>query len=325
MLKVLASCIAMTFAACAAVTPALAWGEHGHMMIGQAAVAHMPEELPAFVRAQAAMDEIVYLQAEEDRLKLGEGDEAAWAREWTTDHYIDIDDDGTIGRTVAISALPPTRDDFVQALDRASVHVDAYNVGFLPYAILEGYQQVRTDFALWRLAVAGANKLDGDALVRANTEVSERARLTIHDIGIFSHFVGDGSQPLHVSVHFNGWGRYPNPQGFTESKTTHADFEGTFVDRYVSLADIQARVGSARELSAVPLPEIERYLQASDAQVVPFYTLEKSGAFAIGDASSAEHRKGVAFAASRLAAGSQMLDSLILTAWRTSAAMKPEG
>jgi hypothetical protein len=323
MQKTLAS-IVLTAAVCAAATPALAWGVHGHTMVGQAAVAHLPQELPGFVRAPAAKDEIVYLQAEEDRLKLGEGDEAAWAREWTTDHYVDIGDGGRIGNVVAISALPPTRDDFARTLDRAGVPVDPYSVGFLPYAILEGYEQVRTDFALWRLAASSANKLDGAALTRANAEVAERARLTVHDIGIFSHFVGDGSQPLHVSVHFNGWGRYPNPQGFTQSKTTHADFEGAFVDRYVSLAQIQPLVGSARELSAVPLPEIERYLQATDAQVVPFYTLEKSGAFALRDSSSAEHHKGVAFAASRLAAGSEMLDSLILTAWRTSATLKPE-
>jgi hypothetical protein len=323
MQKTLAS-IVLTAAVCSSAAPAFAWGVNGHTMIGQAAVAHLPQDLPAFVRAPAAKDEIVYLQAEEDRLKLGEGDEAAWAREWTTDHYLDIGDDGRIGNVVAISALPPTRDDFSRTLDRASVPVDPYSVGFLPYAILEGYQQVRTDFALWRLAVSSASKLNGDALAGANAEVSQRERLTVHDIGIFSHFVGDGSQPLHVSVHFNGWGRYPNPQEFTQSKTTHADFEGAFVDRYVSLAQIQPLVGSARELSAVPLPEIERYLQATDAQVVPFYTLEKSGAFALRDSSSAEHHKGVAFAASRLAAGSEMLDSLILTAWRTSATLKPE-
>jgi hypothetical protein len=40
-----------------------------------------------------------------------------------------------------------------------------------------------------------------------------REKLTIRDIGIWSHYVGDASQPMHVSVHFNGWGDYPNPNG----------------------------------------------------------------------------------------------------------------
>lgn len=288
--------------------PSLAWGLNGHTIIGQAAMAHLPDELPAFVRAAAAKDEIIYLQSEEDRLKLGEADELAWTREWTTDHYIDIGDDGKIGGVVSITALPATRDEFEQMLDRASPSVDAYKVGFLPYAILEGYEQVRTDFALWRMAPA--------------SEKPMRERLTIHDIGIFSHFVGDGSQPLHVSIHYNGWGSYPNPRGYTESKATHAEFEEDFVNKFVTAKDVSPFVQPAELLSAIPLKEIEQYLAATDSQVVPFYDLQKTGAFALDDATSAMHMRGVAFAARRLADGSRMLNSLILTAWRTSADLK---
>lgn len=297
--------------ACVAnVSTARAWGLKGHTIVGQAAVAHLPAELPAFIRSDAAENEIIYLQSEEDRLKLGESDEAAWTREWPTDHYVDIGDDGKIGGAVSITALPATRDDFEQILARAKPPVDAYDVGFLPYAILEGYEQVRTDFALWQRA--------------APAEKSERERIAVHDIGIFSHFVGDGSQPLHVSVHYNGWGRFPNPQNYTESKNTHAEFEGDFVDRYVTLQDVSPLVGPARVLSATPLAEIEQYLSATDAQVVPFYELQKAGAFELGGATSAVRTKGIAFTAERLAAGSQMLDSLILTAWRASPDLKPE-
>lgn len=302
--------------ACAAVpAAALAWGLQGHTMIGQAAMAHLPTSLPAFVQTDDARQEIVYLQDEEDRLKAGEQDEYAWSREWTTDHYIDIGDDGKIAGIVPLNALPETRDDFEKALFRANPSVDPYDVGFLPYAILEGYEQVRTDFALWR---------EADAKSATSSETFERERLAIHDIGIVSHFVGDGSQPLHVSVHFNGWGDFPNPQGFTESRDTHAAFESDFVDKFITLSDIQPLVGSAQVLSAIPLPEIEQYLAATDAQVVPLYQIEKAGGFALTDSTSAEHQKAVAFAAARLAAGSTMLDSLILTAWQTSASMKPD-
>jgi hypothetical protein len=288
--------------------PALGWGLGGHTIIGEAAMAHLPDGLPDFVKTAEAKQEIIYLQDEEDRLKLGESDEAAWTREWTTDHYIDIGDDGTIDGVVSMSALPATRDDFIRALAHANPPVDAYDVGFLPYSILEGYEQVRTDFGLWRLAPAG--------------EKAERERLTIHDIGIFSHFVGDGSQPLHVSIHYNGWGKYPNPNGYTDSRSTHAEFESDFVDKYVTLADVQPLVGPARTLSAIPLADIEAYLQATDAQVVPLYELEKAGGFVLSDSTSDAHRRAVQFAEQRLAAGSQMLDSLILTAWQSSATMK---
>jgi len=303
------TCAAIAAVACAiSSSPAHAWGLGGHKMIGQAAVARLPASLPAFVRTDAAKYEIVYLQNEEDRLKLGEYDERAWSAEWPTDHYVDIDDSGMIGGAVSINALPATREDFDMALMRATPPMDPYRVGFLPYAIIEGYEQVRTDFALWRMADA--------------SERPEREKLAIHDIGIFAHFVGDGSQPLHTSVHYNGWGRYPNPNGYTDSRSTHADFEDEFVDKFVPLSDVSTRVGDIDALSAIPLPEIERYLVATHTQVVPFYELQKTGAFALSDYNAGAHAKGVTFAAQQLARASQMLDSLILTAWQTSAGMK---
>jgi len=46
--------------------------------------------------------------------------------------------------------------------------------------------------------------------------------------------VGDASQPLHVSIHYNGWGDYPNPNGYSENKDVHAHFEGAFVRDHVN-------------------------------------------------------------------------------------------
>jgi hypothetical protein len=300
-----------------------AWGIKGHTIIGEAAMASLPAELPPFMRAEASQQEIIYLQAEEDRLKIDEDHETAWAREWTTDHYLDIADDDLIGGAVSITALPATRDDFDNLLQHAQHPIDPYSVGFLPYAILEGYEQVRSDFALWRFATAQESRATGSARKSAAAMVTERANLTIHDIGICSHFVGDGSQPLHVTIHYNGWGPYPNPEDFTESKSTHADFESAFVGRYLTAADVVAEVGRPQVFSAVPLAEIERYLQTTHTQVRPFYALEKGGAFNLSDTASVGHRKAIEFTTQRLAAASQMLDSLILTAWRTSAEVRP--
>lgn len=281
----------------------------GHTMIGEAAVAHLPADLPAFMQTNSAKDEIVYLQAEEDRLKIGVAQDRAWAREWTTDHYLDIGDDGMVGGVVSLDALPATRDDFIKALWNAPQHVDAYSVGFAPYAILEGYEQVRADFALWRLATPG--------------EKAERANLTVHDIGIFAHFVGDGSQPLHMTVHFNGWGEYPNPAGYATSHTFHADYEDVFVDAHLSAADVTPLVGPAQILPDVPLAEIGRYLSKTNAQVVPLYNLAKRGAMTAGGAPDAQAAL-IKLSAVQLAAAATMLDSLIETAWRASATLKGE-
>lgn len=302
--------------------PAAAWGLKGHTLIGQAAVAHLAADLPAFVRSTDAKDQIVYLQAEEDRLKIGEADERAWYTQSATDHYLDVADDGTIAGVVRLDALPPTREDFTLSLTRAGE--DPYRFGFLPYAVLEGYEQVRSDFALWRIAAAVGRGRAGVAGRVAQQEIRRRELLTIHDIGIFSHFVGDASQPLHVSVHYNGWGRYPNPSHFSQSRQTHAEFEDEFVGKYIAARDVVPLVRSPNELTQVPLAAIQSYTAGSAARVVPFYSLKRRGAFALEDAASPVHLEGVRFAAERLAAAATMLDALIDTAWRTSAGMRSQ-
>src|SRR4029077_5951692 len=171
---------------------------------------------------------------------------------------------GSVGGVVFLDALPATRDDYIKALWSAPRPVDAYSVGFAPYAILEGYEQVRQDFALWRLA--------------PDAEKARRAALTVHDIGLFAHFVGDGSQPLHISVHYNGWGDYPNPHAYTVSHTFHADYEDRFVEDHLSIGDVAPRVGPAKVMADVPIAEIGRYLADTNGFVVPLYELAKRGA-----------------------------------------------
>ena len=303
-------------------SPAFAWGLRGHEIIGQAAIAHLPASLPAWVRSNAAKSEIVYLQSEEDRLKVGRDEEAAWYREWSTDHYIDVGDDGRIAGTFSLDALPATRDDYLEALYRSEPPVDGYTIGFLPYAILEGYEQVRTDFALERFAEDALSGATGDARSAAQTELDRRRELTIHDIGVFGHFVGAGSQPLHISVHYNGWGDFPNPNGYTNANTTHASYEDDFVLKFLTPALVTPLVGTTPVFGAVPLSNIEQYLGATLHEVVPFYQLQKRGAFDLDGASPA-HDEGVRFTAARLAAAAQMLDSLVLTAYQTSGTIKP--
>ena len=53
----------------------------------------------------------------------------------------------------------------------------------------------------------------------------------LRDIGVWSHYLADASQPLQVSIHFDGWGDFPKPEGFTNSKKLHAHFEGEFVKK----------------------------------------------------------------------------------------------
>ena len=102
---------------------------------------------------------------------------------------------------------------------------------------MDGFERVRQDFAIWRvddyLATHATTQAarDGFAKDRALREL-----LTLRDIRVGGHFVGDGSQPLHITIHFNGWGNYPNPNNYT-TEHIHSPFETAFVNKYAKIAD----------------------------------------------------------------------------------------
>ena len=128
-------------------------------------------------------------------------------------HYVNLTDDAKVMGIVPLHTLPVTREAYDTAL-RAGGSTQ-YKAGYLPYSIVGGWQQIRKDFGYWRAAVKGAETARSPA-ERAWFQADRRLRekLTLRDIGIWSHYVGEGSQPLNVTVHYNGWGHYPNPAGY---------------------------------------------------------------------------------------------------------------
>src|SRR5262249_22793830 len=134
-------------------------------------------------------------------------------------------------------------------------------------------------------------------------------KLTLHDIGIWSHYVGDGSQPLHVSVHFNGWGDYANPNGYTNSKKIDAYFEGEFVKHNLSRAVVAAAVGPYRICNCTIEEEMPALLLNLLSRGEPPYQPRKEGGVKPGDS------RGIAFAVERLSAGAQALRDMIVDAW----------
>lgn len=314
-LTVLAITASVLFTLSASKGPALAWGGKGHLIINQVAAQALPASLPAFVRAQNAVGEIAFLGPELDNLK-GSGE--AWDAENDPGHYVDLRDDGSIAGVVRLGALPNSREAYDTALRAANT--DQYKQGYLPYAILEGWQQLRKDFAYWRVddynATHGANveQRAFAGLQRATDEA-----LTIRDIGFWGHFVGDASQPLHTSVHFNGWGDGSNPAGYSQSRHLHAMFESDFVNKYVDRTDVS---GALPAPNVPPDPvlvsqtqamaEIATYLSASNAAVPELYQIERRNGFANGS------REAVAFAKTRLAAGAAELRDLVTWAWEDS-------
>ena len=287
---------------------ALAWGATGHRLIGRLAVDALPPSLPAFLHSKEAIETVGEYAREPDRWKgTGEPHDS----ERNAAHFTDVDDNGKILGGPALDALPPTRAKFEEALQK--VGSSSYVAGYLPYSIVDGWQQLGKDVAYWRVLTA-AIPTEKDPVRRAwlKRDLVRREALTLRDLGVWAHYVGDGSQPMHVSVHFNGWGAYPNPNGYTMEKV-HAPFEGAFVRANISAGDVALAMIPSSPCTDTIEVCTGRYLAGTEASVVPFYELEKAGAFR-----GVETAKGKAYAAQRLAAAASELRDLVITAWAAS-------
>ena len=288
-----------------------AWGNTGHRLVGVAAMRALPDDLPAFMKSQGAIADVGEYSREPDRWK---GAGQPHDRERDTAHFIDLDDNGYsfTEKGPHIDNLPRLKSDFDKALFEAGLNVD--EVGYLPYALMDAYQNLSRDFAYWRvLNAAEARETDQAKKAWYRADRERREALILRDIGVLSHYVGDGSQPHHLSIHFNGWGNYPNPEGFTTSRRTHAIFEGEFTNRVARLDLVEAGM-KAPDLDGFDLrARTAHYIKTSHASVIPFYRLEKAGGFRDTDP------RGTQFVLERLSAGASELRDLIIICWRESA------
>jgi hypothetical protein len=297
----------LTAVALAIPAQALAWGATGHRIIGVLGAEALPSQLPAFLRGQGVAAEIGELAREPDRSKSA-------GREHDSDrdpaHFLDLDDDGKVLGGPSLQAMPATRAAYETALRAAGT--DSWQAGYLYYSIVDGWQQLVKDFAYWR-ALTAAERHTTDSQRRGWYAADRRRRelLIIRDLGTWAHYVGDGSQPMHVSVHFNGWGDYPNPNGYTNARI-HLPFEGAFVHDNVRIEDVRRRMPPPRDCGCPIQARTSDYLATTQKTVEPFYQLEKAGAFQVGDG------PGKAFAVAGLAAGASELRDMVVAAWVAS-------
>ena len=276
-------------------------------MISRIAVEALPDEVPAFLRAPDAVDKIGELAREPDRSK---GTGTPHDEDLNPGHYVNLLDDQAV-YGVALSPLPIDREAYDTALREHGS--DEYKAGYLPYSIIDGWQQLQKDFAYWRVDSAGEqSSKDHDDRGWYASDRQLREMIIIRDVGYWSHFVGDASQPMHTSIHYDGWGNYPNPQGYSMQKGFHAFFEGAFVRSNITENDIRAWVRPYRECGCTIEDRTVTYLLATQGQLVQLYELQKRGAFVDGNA------EGNQFVANRLAAAVLELRDMIVDAWRTS-------
>ncbi len=281
------------------------WGSDGHRMINRLAAEHLPADLPAFLRTPAAIDEIEYLGPEPDRWRSP--GEPELSNEQAPEHFIDLEWADVVGK------LPRRRYDFIADLYAAGLthpnlaaDLRPEKVGLQPYVTTEVYQRLKAAMREYR----------GLSAQGRDTKPVEQA--IIFYAGWLGHYVGDGSQPLHVTINYNGWAGKENPNGYTTEHTIHSQFESKFVAANMKAAEVAPLMSAVRPVGDV-FDDYVAYLRHSATLVETTYQIEKAGGFE--GAGSAESRQ---FTAERLAAGASELRDLFVSAWAESANPVPE-
>jgi hypothetical protein len=277
-------------------SPARAWENEGHRMINRLAAANLPADVPAFLRSDATLDEIEYLGPEPDRWRSPA--EPELNAEQAPEHFIDLE------LADALGPLPHRRLDFEQKVFAANQ--TPAKIGLQPWEADEVWKRLKAAMRQYRqLKAAGQNTAPVEAAI-------------VFYGGWLGHYVGDASQPLHVTVQYNGW-TGPNPNGYTTSHQIHHVFEGVFVAANIHSADVQPLMTPAKAIPGDMFDAYVAYIRTTATYVEKVYQLEKVGGF-IG-AGTPESRT---FTASRLAAGASMLRDMIYSAWIDSAQPVPD-
>ena len=280
------------------VEPSFAWGNDGHMMINRLAAAALPSDVPEFLRSKEAQEAMAYYGPEPDRWRSPLEPELNAAQ--SPEHFIDLEYADLVGD------LPRKRYDFVRALAFAQKsHLDLpltpEKVGLQPYQTVEVWERLKSAMRDYRQL-----KLDHKDTKPSECEIVFLA-------GWLGHYVGDGSQPLHTTIQYNGW-TGPNPNGYTTEHKIHSLFESTFVTANVKASDVSPLIAAKPVVVGDVFTDYMAYLRHTNSLVEKTYQLEKSGAFA-----GAGTPEGKTFVDERLAAGATELRDMIYSAWVRSA------
>ena len=283
-----------------------AWGRDGHKIINRVAMEKLPSSMPAFLRTPQALDEIEYLGPEPDRWRSSTEPELNFAS--APEHIIDLE----LADLAAPDGLPTERYDFLEDLNAADrLHpnmadrLTLQKVGLLPWQATEDFERLTVDMGEFR------------RLQRGHAEPYGAQLAILYDIGCLGHYVGDGSQPLHTTINYNGWVETENPEHFSRKSGIHSRFETEFVHDNIQARDVAPLIPTARIVQA-PFQDFLQYLRNSHVQAAQVYRFDKRGDFD-GRGTAASRT----ISAERLSAGATMLRDMIYTAWVDSARTQP--
>ena len=305
-----------------ALFSARAWDYEGHRAVNQLALAALPKDFPAFVLTPAAKERIAFLAGEPDRWR-NISDDPALSHYSGPDHYLDMEQLEDYGLTP--QTVPPLRYDFTAKLALArAAHPDKFAaidparnkdhtrelVGFAPWAITENCGKLRSGFSYLKAFQDYGGTPEEIANAQANI---------IYIMGVMGHYVGDCSQPLHVTKHHHGWVG-ANPHGYATNSSFHSWIDGGFFKKTGGIK-VEMLAGKVRHARIVSDPlkqddlfrQVMAYLLETGKQVEPLYQLEKEHKLSPDDEKSAEGR---VFLDGQLVKGGQMLGDLWYSAWQ---------
>ncbi len=284
---------------CFAVLATGSWGARGHQSANRAAVKLIPEDGPVFLReyedwiAKTGPVPDSWRGSSEPYSKIFEDPNHGWFKE----------------QFAFMTSIPRSRYEFVLRLydeylrikDKDPERAALTNVrwtGTMPYAAMENYDRMKSAMRLYRRAIA---------------DKSPDAQYLAQDIAFYmgwlGHYTADGAQPLHDTIHHDGW-LGANPKQYTTDPRVHGRFESSFVELIqLTDSDLMPMMDKPKVL-ADPFAAILAHLDDASTHVEEVYILDKSGALADKTNESAAR-----LVKSQLAKAASLLRDLAYTAW----------
>lgn len=299
----------------AGIGPALAWDEDGHVIITSLAISKLPQTMPEWLRTENVASRLHYLSAEPDRWR---GQHSPVVDHWNNpDHYID----GELLQAfnLSLKTLPPLRRQFTDAMaTERALHPEKFkpydptedasytrlSPGMLPYRIAELQWKIAADWTTLKTYEKHRDLVTDEMIRNARENV-------IYDMGIISHFVGDGSQPLHLTEHHHGWVG-DNPKGYTREHEIHQYIDGGILAAHkITRESLVAQARPPRKMSKDDCWQVTlEYLDQTFREVEPLYILEKSG--------DLKKEPGKKFIGDRLLEGGAMLSGVWVAAFENA-------
>lgn len=282
------------------------WGPRGHGVANRVAVDTIPSDGPVFLKeyrewiAHVGPVPDSWRGAAEPYSKIFEDPNHGWFKE----------------QFAFMTTIPRSRYEFVLRLydeflrirtsdpERAAL-TNVRWAGTLPYAAMENYDRMKAAMRLYRNASADSPQREF------------LARDIAFYLGWLGHYTADGAQPLHDSIHHDGW-QGPNPKNYTREAAIHGRFESSFVELIqLSEGDIAPSVPAAVVL-ADPFAAILAHLDDAAMHVEEVYEMDGRKAFANKDDQQAR-----ALVTRQLSRAAALLRDLAYTAWIESGKPAP--